>query len=495
MTPFSLIPPAGPSDSQNPVLDEITRAHASLSDPAKQALMRAGLGPQPPAPAPAAPMMSKPAPQAEGPKMAMSAPSDRLTTPNQATSQYLRDSGSGVSQIKNPFLHALAATGDVLGSALVPGLAQAIPGSTLHHNQLQRQADAGVAQDETVANNASKRGLEGAEAENYNSKPELEATKSALAQEKQNEVENFHRGTLEQKTSQQQGTEEGRKQTNEANLRKAGLKTDETGKIVPVGYEEMSPNEQALHDLKGAQQEAAESSAALTKARASNLPQAAALAQKRLDSALQAHQIALERLGLSEKQFEMRAHGTEGGEALPGAMLNDQNKPVGTAFQQNVRPTGQERNKADLANSAHDQIADLKSIVQKRPDIFGPAAGRSTDFSVWVGSQDPDAQRFRAARTIAGDHLAGVFGGRSEAALKALDDAIGHFKDNPAAVAAGLDQLEKANSRFSQAGTVKTVGSNAAAAGATPNVTTQAEFDKLPKGATYMEDGKQYRKP
>jgi len=124
-----------------------------------------------------------------------------------------------------------------------------------------------------------------------------------------------------------------------------------------------------------------------------------------------------------------------------------------------VRPTGQERNKADLANSAHDQIQDMKGIVQKRQDIFGPAAGRKTDFTVWIGSQDPDAQRFRAARTIAGDHLAGVFGGRSEAALQALDSAIGHFKDNPAAITAGLDQLDKANQRFVQAGTVKTAAS------------------------------------
>jgi hypothetical protein len=185
------------------------------------------------------------------------------------------------------------------------------------------------------------------------------------------------------------------------------------------------------------------------------------IAQQRLQSAANTRAVAERRLNLSEAQFEMRSRGTAGGEALPGSILTDEGKPVGTAFQQNVRPTGQERNKADMASSAHEQLADIRSIVAKRPDIFGPAAGRKTDFTGWVGSQDPDAQAFRSARTIAADHLAGTFGGRSEAALQALDSAIGHFKDNPEAIARGLDQIDKANQVFIQRGTPKTTGSNA----------------------------------
>ena len=155
------------------------------------------------------------------------------------------------------------------------------------------------------------------------------------------------------------------------------------------------------------------------------------------------------------------ANGTDlQGNPLPGAMLTDEGTPVGSSQATNVRPTGQERNKADMASSAAQQIDDMKDIVKKRPDIFGPASGRVTDFNVWVGSQDPDAQRFRAARTIAGDHLAGTFGGRSEAALNALDSAIGHFRDNPAAIEAGLNQLKEANHLFLQRGTVHTVGGN-----------------------------------
>jgi hypothetical protein len=165
--------------------------------------------------------------------------------------------------------------------------------------------------------------------------------------------------------------------------------------------------------------------------------------------------------GMEQLAGKPKGH-TPGQTFGPQPPADDENKPVGTAFQQNVRPTGQERNKGDLASSAHEQLQDIKSIVQKRQDIFGPAAGRKTEFTVWLGSQDPDAQRFKAARTIAADHLAGVFGGRSEAALSALDSAIGHYKDNPDAILKGIDQLDKANTRFSKVGTPKTAGSNAA---------------------------------
>lgn len=199
-------------------------------------------------------------------------------------------------------------------------------------------------------------------------------------------------------------------------------------------------------------------------AKAGKDPAALKLAQEKADTAAQNGRTAAARLGLSADIFDRQTFGTNNGQALPGSMIGDNGQPVGTAFQQNLRPTAVERNKADLAVSAHDQLQDIKSIVQKRPDIFGPAAGRKTDFEVWVGSQDPDAQKFRAARTIAGDHLAGVFGGRSETALANLDSAIGRFKDNPAAVISGIDQLDKANQTFIKAGTVKTTGSNAAGA-------------------------------
>lgn len=104
-------------------------------------------------------------------------------------------------------------------------------------------------------------------------------------------------------------------------------------------------------------------------------------------------------------------------------------------------PTGTERARADLAVSAREQLNTMDQILNQRSDLFGPGKGQYTDFTKWVGSQDPDAQRFAAAARIAADHLAGVFGGRSKAALDAIYDAIGQNKTNPAAAIAALEQM------------------------------------------------------
>lgn len=409
--------------------------------------------------------------------------------PNRAMAHTSADTGeSGIGQIKSPWARIPLQVLEGIGSMFGPtrSLEMALPGTQAHHNVLVRQAAGAENEDTAETAGIDKSRLENAQAAEAESLPQLHKTQAELAAEKLTSA-----NTNKDKDRAIKQADETRKES-QGNSREAvtlaqhGYKRDEGGAIVPLPYEEMSQEQQGVHDLKASQQELADARAALVKAQKDNIPVAQKLAQQRLESATQAHGIALQRLGLSEKQFEMRAHGTEGGEALPGAMLDDQNKPVGTAFQQNVRPTGQERNKADLANSAHSQLQDIKSIVSRRPDIFGPAAGRKTDFTVWLGSQDPDAQRFRAARTIAGDHLAGVFGGRSEAALQALDSAIGHFKDNPAALQAGLDQLDKANAGFQKAGTVKTAGSNAAEAGAEHKV---GDTKKFPNGKSGKWDG------
>lgn len=279
-------------------------------------------------------------------------------------------------------------------------------------------------------------------------------------------------------------------QTNAAALRKQGLKTDADGNIIPIDESEMSATElsslndkKSLADFRKAQSDLAEAKAEA--ARNTDPNSAAAVkarqAQERLD-------IAKQRLGLSSATFNARYEGTDAnGAPLPGAMIADDGRTVGTSLSANVRPTGTERNKADMAISAHEQLQDIRSIVQRRPDIFGPLAGRTTDFTVWLGSQDPDAQAFRAARTIAGDHLAGTFGGRSETALTQIDNAIGQFKDNPAAVLAGLDQIDKANQVFISKGTPKTVGSNAAQGQTgTPKI---GDIKKFANGKTGKWDG------
>ena len=165
---------------------------------------------------------------------------------------------------------------------------------------------------------------------------------------------------------------------------------------------------------------------------------------------------------LRDQAYWMRAQasvtGTLNGQPLPGANLDAEGRPVGAMFQGNVKPTSTEIGRADLAASALDQMDTMGEILLSRSDLFGPVAGRTTNFSQWIGSQDPDAQRFQAAARVAADHLAGVFGGRSQAALQHIYDVIGKNQTNPEAAIAALDQMGKAAQIIKARGTRKTVG-------------------------------------
>lgn len=138
-------------------------------------------------------------------------------------------------------------------------------------------------------------------------------------------------------------------------------------------------------------------------------------------------------------------------ESIPEAIKNHSKGTQSVDYKLQM-PTGQERGRAQLANSSVEQIQDMEGILRNRGDLFGPASGRYTNFTEWVGSQDPDAQRFRAAARIAADHLAGVFGGRSQAALDAIYSVVGQNTTNPAAAIAGLEQMSKAASNIQRSG-------------------------------------------
>jgi hypothetical protein len=73
-------------------------------------------------------------------------PAPTQTEKAQAELGRVENTGSGVSQIHNPFLHALAAVGDTIGTLALPRVAQAIAGTTLHHQQV-------VARDESIVRN------------------------------------------------------------------------------------------------------------------------------------------------------------------------------------------------------------------------------------------------------------------------------------------------------------------------------------------------------
>lgn len=360
------------------------------------------------------------------------------TTQDQAQLRNLQTSGAGLNGIKNPVARGFARAGDIAASILLPHAAQYIPGTTAHNLQLQGQQQGRINNDvaaDQARNQAVTAGLQ------------AQDTAAQIAQRNAQTAQIPILTRAKQLQAQQQLAKIGYKPVFDENNNQIGQEPDPDSPI----YQ----RQQAQNDYFKARKELADAQADLAKAKNDPNSPAFKQAQQRVNTAMTNANTAIGKLGLSEKNYTLKAYGTDmQGNPLPGALQDDDGNTVGTAFNKNVAPTGQERNKKDLATSADEQLSDIKSIIQKHPTMFGPGYGQSSQFRQWLGSQDPDAQRFIAARTIAGDHLAGVFGGRSEAALDALDRAIGRFKDNPQAALAGVDQLSKANKSFIKAGTV-----------------------------------------
>jgi hypothetical protein len=219
-------------------------------------------------------------------------------------------------------------------------------------------------------------------------------------------------------------------QKNTATEREHGLKRDDQGNLVPLSYEEMPPEQQAQFDLRRAQQDAATARAELDRSKNDPNSPAFKLAQGRLAVAQQNAATALQRLGLSAREFGFH---------------QDQ-------FY-NPQPTATERQRGDLAQSAVDRVAEMRSILQKHPEFFGPGAGRAQKVATWLGSQDPDAQTYQSAARYLADHSAGIFGARGEYIMNQLHSLTDpHF--NPAALNAALDEAERTAQHFVKAGTV-----------------------------------------
>lgn len=340
-------------------------------------------------------------------------------------------------------LHSLSVAGNIAGDIFAPTVMANVPGTDLNRevqesglvHRLNGEQDQQSQEDERTA-----------QTQNLNMQPELNQEKQALAQEKQDEVDDKDTNTHALQLAKQ-----GQVEITGADGQKH---------IVDDPGSQVYQTRKALTDYHGAQ--TALDQARTELAQAGNNPKSPAyqLALAKLHVAQQNASAAGERAQAYMMNAQVGNFGTYNGQAVPGAMIDGNGNPVGERFSTNVRPTGQERTRHDMAVSAQEQLTDIQQIMQKHPGMFGPGYGQSSAFKQWLGSEDPDAQRFQAARTIAADHLAGTFGGRSEAALSALDKAIGEYKDNPKAAVAGIDQLLKANQVFQKAGSMRTVGGN-----------------------------------
>lgn len=319
--------------------------------------------------------------------------------------------------------HVLARTANIAGDILDPAATSLIPGSDLY--------------------NAHKRAGDLEEVDKANEK-------QMAAQKEADSVDN-EQANREQKDDIESSKENQATAKTNAQLAQHGFKMDPDKGIVPLNYEEMSPTQQAVVDLKGSQSRLADAKTEYEGAMQRGDTAAARIAQAKLQAETRSQDIALQRIGLSR-------------DAL--------------GFQQdkfyNPQPTATERNKGDLAHSSIHQIGEMRDVIDRRPEIFGPGAGRANRIQQWLGSSDPDAIKYRSSSQYLADHSAALFGGRGEYIMKQMHDLTDE-RFGPEALKQALTEAEKTSQGFANAGT--THGKGGTSGYSTPPSGTLAPSD------------------
>jgi hypothetical protein len=130
------------------------------------------------------------------------------------------------------------------------------------------------------------------------------------------------------------------------------------------------------------------------------------------------------------------------------------------------------------------QIQTMRDVINRRQDMFGPAAGRGTNLQAWLGSSDADAAKYRAAQAYLAEHSTGMMGSRNgEVMMHNMDLQSPRF--NPQALLASLDQAEKTSGEFIKAGTLHGKPASVANPMKSPSLQTGAP----PAGATHKAPG------
>lgn len=290
-------------------------------------------------------------------------------------------------------LHGLSVAGNILGDVVDPSAMSIIPGTQLHNHALEAENEKGMTQG--VENDEKE-----AQTENLNAQPELKRQAAELNQEKQNAKEDKDKSDITEK------------------YRKLGLKLDPQGNAVPIPYEEMAPTEQAVHDLKTNQAEAAEARAELDKMKGDTNSPLYQMQMKRLQVAMQNAQNAQSRLGLSEKQFANK--------------VNEQEL---------LKPSGQAQSRGSAAQSALNVLPELQDQIRANAEELGPIMGRIQRGEIKLGDVDPKVAKLYSTMQSFYAMQPAIHGFRNAEFVKDFNSFVGGLERDPEATLAGLEGL------------------------------------------------------
>jgi hypothetical protein len=155
------------------------------------------------------------------------------------------------------------------------------------------------------------------------------------------------------------------------------------------------------------------------------------------------------------------------------------------------KPTADEQRRADLAENLNENLGTLEDIVNRRPDLFGPIAGRVTGLKAAMGSNDPDIGTLETIKHQIGMAQISAHGMRSAQGIDGASQSIlNSFKNGPDAMKASIEAARKSVKTFAEdvdkakgKGSAEGGVSVAAPNGKSYNFPDQASADRFKKEA------------
>jgi hypothetical protein len=105
----------------------------------------------------------------------------------------------------------------------------------------------------------------------------------------------------------------------------------------------------------------------------------------------------------------------------------------------------------DLASNMSENLDQIEDIVKRRPDLFGPVAGRWSSLKATIGSSDPDIAKLGALKEYLGMASVGAHAMRNAQHVGVAADAVlGGMKGSPEATLAAIATARNSLSTFQQ---------------------------------------------
>ncbi len=388
--------------------------------------------------------MASPMPSLPMPTMpsVVSAPTQTQTDQNELAR--LNATGSGISQIQNPLGHAAAAIGGGLLHTLLPGLARQIGGTQDHHDLLVRQMDQRVADDyghTQAAANLSATLANTAHAQAATNVLENPTDKfSALPTDSGYAAFDPTTGTAKPITA----ADGSQLATPDKAPPAPHYVTTSDGNVVAIMTgKDGTPSASTVYEGKPKQ------NTEITKLEVGGKPHTVIV-----DKDTGATVKDLGETGEKPPSVSVSSGGTfqmaqvpDGQGGMKTVLFNNKSgqvsdAPTGLAKGSAPTSTGTvaDKNRSSLAHIAMNNLDQMQSTIQRRPDMLGAGAGRITSVEQMLGSNDPDIVALGSQMHNFAMANAGIHGSRSAENVKAQEDEmLNHFHNGPQGLLGGIN--------------------------------------------------------